>query len=199
MLVAIEGLDAAGKATQAGMLTNRLSQIKHTKLFSFPRYSTPIGEVIKRRLRSVGIWNTEDALTLQCLMLGDKYDAAPEIRRVLARDHHVVCDRWIASGICYGAADGVDAALLENLHRGLPKATLNIFLDVSPEEALRRRPDARDRYEKDRAKQAAVRLKYVHMAESTLTEWRIVNGECSRDSVADQIWQHVGDWLEAGE
>ncbi len=44
MIVAIEGGDQAGKKTQSQMLANALKKRKlKTKVFSFPDYSTPIG------------------------------------------------------------------------------------------------------------------------------------------------------------
>ena len=48
----------------------------------------------------------------------------------------------------------------------LPPGDLNIFIDVPEEEALRRRPEMRDRFEKDREKQKVVRANYETLWET---------------------------------
>src|SRR5947207_9417818 len=164
LFVCIEGCDGAGKNTQSKILAERL----RAKLYSFPRYATPIGKVIRRHLTNaielrehytISVESVsgdarlehhqrtapEDPLMFQALMIADKCNAAEEIQDLFLSGTPVVCDRWIPSAICYGAADGVDREWLIQTHLPLPEADLNIFLDVTPEEALRRRPDTRHR------------------------------------------------------
>jgi len=51
LIIAIEGLDQAGKKTQTEMLVKALRRSKiKTAVFSFPDYSTTIGKEIKRYL-----------------------------------------------------------------------------------------------------------------------------------------------------
>lgn len=182
IFVCIDGIDGSGKATQSKILAERLG----AKLYSFPRYETPIGKMIRRHLTGrvalreehlidssdhtidgdvVFRVASEDSLMFQALMIADKCNAAEEIQDLFLDGTPVVCDRWIPSAICYGAADGVDREWLIQTHLPLPEADLNIFLDVTPEEALRRRPDARDRYERDREKQKRVREEYQKLWE----------------------------------
>jgi dTMP kinase len=200
MLISIEGLDSSGKNTQAARLAKRLD----AALFSFPRYDTPLGDAIKRiltesvgllHLNSIGTLTMDSAepLVLQACMLADKYDAASSIRTIL-KTRSVVCDRWIPSSYCYGKADGLDGARLERMHSSLPEADINIFLDVSPEEALRRRPEARDRYERDREKQVAVRANYKELWRRNVPDtvggrmkWVEVNGEGTVEEVEARI------------
>lgn len=220
LFVVLDGLDAAGKATQSKILAKRLN----AELYSFPRYDTPIGKLIKRHLRNevelieriptaVTLLVTsprgshehvqggpapEDALMFQCLNLADKIHAAWFIQDHLLRGANVVCDRWIPSAICYGLADGLDRDDLFTAHGVLPQADLNIFLDITPEEALRRRPEARDRYERDREKQKAVRAQYEQMwaAEAGAHYVKIDgdgggSGDGPIAAVAERIWAAV--------
>ena len=185
MLIAIEGTDAAGKNTMAKLLVERLVRLgRKAVMYSVPRYETEIGKAIKRHLMNdimvayehsidssdhkidgmiVHRRAPEDAMVFQTLMTVDKYDAAPEIEAHLYEGTFVVCDRWIPSAVAFGMADGLPEAWLWRIQRHLPQADLNIFLRVSEEEALRRRPQLRDRYEKDREKQAVVRANYEHI------------------------------------
>ena len=51
-LIAIEGLDGAGKATQSKLLVEWMNrEYGETKLYSFPRYETSTGVEIGRYLR----------------------------------------------------------------------------------------------------------------------------------------------------
>ncbi len=213
LFVVIEGLDAAGKNTQSRILAERLK----AKLYSFPRYDTPMGQVIKAHLKgeillvektvdeeheAVHKRAPEDALMFQALMLADKCNIADEMLNTYLSGTPVVCDRWSPSAICYGAADGIDRNWLIETHRALPEADLNIFLDVTPEEALRRRPDARDRYERDREKQKRVRVEYQRWwAENSVyyegaPGYIVINGyggdgPGAIDVVTERIWAAV--------
>lgn len=215
MFIVLEGLDAAGKATQTNLLAERLRNATgYTPVvFSFPRYDTPVGKIIQRHLRGVLSLReehaidssddridgdiiyrrapAEDALMFQCLMNVDKQDAQGQIRAILAVGGHVICDRWIQSAFCYGVADGIDRDWLRRTQTGLPRADLNIFLDVPPHEAMRRRPEARDRYERDREKQARVRENYERLWEAEDDDAYVtVDGIGTIEAVAERIYAY---------
>ncbi len=198
LFVAIDGVDSSGKATQSQILAAHLT----AKLFSFPRYETTVGKIIKRHLTGeVALretWETvhrvapEDPIAFQALMLADKAEADAEIKRTLAMGINVVCDRWIPSALCYGAADGVNRDWLFAIHQSFTQADLNVFLDVPPEEALRRRPEARDRYERDREKQERVREEYQKLWKACGSRRYVtVDGIGSKVDVTERIMDVV--------
>lgn len=215
MLIALEGADGVGKATQAKMLIGRIREQRDAELYSFPRYDTPLGQAILRHLKGElqlkeadkfdvpnenyeGHYRQapEDPLVFQCMMLADKADAAASIKKDLLRGCVVVCDRWAGSSIAYGSADGLNPAWLRAIHEGLGvKAAINIVLDVPDEEALRRRPERRDRYEKDREKQKVVREVYDHLCCVYPSIWIHVSGEGTPAEVHSRIWQTVSPLL----
>jgi len=207
LLICVEGTDASGKATQADLLVKRM--IGKAVLYSFPRYGTALGQMILRHLKSETLLADgitldgklhaapEDPLWFQCACLADKYEAVSDIESHLAHGMNVICDRWKPSGIAFGAADGVDVNWLDRAQERLPTADLNIFLSVSEEEALRRRPKLRDRYELDREKQKIIALNYNRMWSDRVTDmtepklWCIVDGEGPVDVVHARIWEQV--------
>lgn len=219
MLISIEGTDGAGKATQTKLLAERVRAAgREAVVLSFPRYDTPVGAAIKRLLAGgkmmqmrdteggglgcLGLSDEDEALILQALMLTDKADAITEIVDHLNDGTVVICDRWIESALCYGPADGLDADWLERIHFPMLSADLSIFLDVPPEEALRRRPEARDRFERDREKQARVHANYVALWKCDVGGVTIVqtdpyqyfarvNGEGAVSEVSDRIFHEV--------
>lgn len=221
MFIVIEGVDAAGKATQSKMLAERFKkQGREVALHSFPRYETPLGEAILRHLKgrtammemhirdssdmeidgeTVYHKAKEDPLVFQCLMLADKYDAACEIEHQINEGMVVVADRWAPSAICYGAADGLSMNWLMRTQSYLIKPDFCIYIEVSPEVALQRRPKMRDRYEKDREKQRSVREHYDRlwdmMHESILhtnSHWCRIDGNRTIEEVHEQVWKVVG-------
>lgn len=224
MFIVLEGLDASGKATQSKLLAERVRAAgREAAVLSFPRYDTPVGAVIKRLLTGdiavtyehsidssdhtidgtvVARPAPEEALVLQSLMLTDKADAITEIVDHLNDGTVVICDRWIDSARCYGPADGLDPDWLERIHFPMLNADLSIFLDVSPVEALRRRPDARDRFERDREKQARVYANYLDLWKCDVGGLTIVqsdpyqyyarvDGEGTIEEVTDRLFKEV--------
>ena len=203
-LIAIEGLDAAGKNTQSKLLCGRLEKTgSEVAFYSFPRYETPLGVHIKEFLngslslhrndldeRDLMAWapsnNHAWAFIYQCMMNLDKYDADVDIKRCLGAGRVVVCDRWTASAIAYGISDGLSRDWLERCRSSLTKADLTIFLSVSEEEARRRRPKLRDRYEKDREKQQVVADNYRSML-SADASWVLVDGESHTGDLSDDV------------
>lgn len=202
-LIAICGIDACGKATQSKLLAERLNGHR----IAFPRYETPVGAEILRNLK--GEWSpihheTYDELGLvvtdknaaplvrQALFTFDRYLAAAEIEAKLTAGIHVVLDRYWLSGVIFGASDGLDAKMLEEVHVRLPQPDLWLLLDVSPEESTKRRPDRRDMYEKD-TKASWRRDKYLEFFADyrTSTKWVIVDGFKSVELVHAVICDHV--------
>ena len=209
MHVVIEGTDGAGKNTQAKLLAERLQP---AKLYSFHRYDTPLGGLIRDHLigkvalecdetgNAVVDRDPRDPLMFQCLATIDKYDAANEIRADLAAGTHVVCDRYTQSALAYGMADGIDETWLRRIQSSLPVPDLNIFIDVAEEEALRRRPQHRDRYEQDRQKQRLVRTIYRDLWKvGGPGRWVVIDGHQSVEAVHEAIWKETaGVWGQDG-
>ena len=76
----------------------------------------------------------------------------------------VVCDRYLASSIAYGEAQGVDAAWLTEIQRLLPQPSLTILLDIPPDASLKRKKAARDKFERDLPLLGRVRESYLRQA-----------------------------------
>ena len=209
MILAIEGLDACGKNTQTRVLERLLHP---SQRISFPRYDCPFGQVIKKHLmEKVALFerdptmitehwerSPDDAAAFQALMTMDKYDAASEIKALARKGIHVILDRYWPSACCYGADDGLDFGSMIRINSCLPQANLNILLDISVEEATKRRPEARDRYERDKEKLRNIRDRYLHMWQvmgvgMERRTWVVLNGEKSETEITRQILAAVKD------
>ena len=186
-----EGLDQSGKQTQAEMLRDRLKQEgRKARLVSFPDYGTSIGEEIARALQGERDYGPD---VMQLLYVANRYERKPDLQRWLDGGLTLVCDRYLASTIAYGEAQGLDPAWLAEIQRFLPPASLTIMLDIAPETAVQRKAVDRDRYERDLAMQERVRESYRRQA--TAGGWVVINGERSKDQVAADVFTAVASRL----
>jgi len=191
-LIAIEGLDQSGKQTQAERLRDNLKQSGwKARLVSFPDYGTSIGEEIARALTGEREYGPD---VMQLLYTANRYERKGDLLRWLEGGLMLVCDRYTASSIAYGEAQGLDPTWLTGLQRFLPDASLTILLDISPETAVQRKAVGRDRYERDLALQHLVRESYQRQAEAS--GWVVIDGERSKDVVAAEVFTAVTSRLE---
>src|SRR3954469_7898692 len=149
MLIAFEGLDQSGKETQAQQLRDRLRESgRKARLLSFPDYGTSIGEEIARALAGEREYGPD---VMQLLFVANRHERRQAIADWLAGGLTLICDRYRASSIAYGEAQGLDAAWLEDIQRFLPAADLTLFLDINATTAAGRKAHDRDKYERDLA------------------------------------------------
>ena len=183
-LIAFEGLDQSGKQTQAELLRDRLKQEGHkARLVSFPDYATSIGEEIARALQGERDYGAD---VMQLLYIANRYERKKELQRWLDGGLILVCDRYTASSIAYGEAQGLDGAWLTEIQKFLPPPSLTIVLDIAPETAVKRKAIDRDRYERDLSMQARVRRSYH--AQAAAEGWVVVDGERAKEAVAADVF-----------
>ena len=192
MLIAFEGLDQSGKETQARVLRAKLEQLgRKVHAASFPDYDTPIGQEIAKALRGERDFTPD---VMQLLYIANRFEYKPRFDRWLADGGVIVCDRYLASSIAYGEAQGLDAAWLEQIQRLLPHPAVTVLLDIAPETAVSRKRAGRDRYERDLALLGRVRESYRRQASQP--DWILISGEPAKDEVTAQVLQAVLPRLE---
>ena len=183
LLIAFEGLDQSGKQTQAELLRDRLKEEGHkSRLVSFPDYGTSIGEEIARALAGEREY---DADVMQLLYVANRYERKADLQRWFDGGLVLVCDRYTASSVAYGEAQGLDPAWLDDVQRFLPRAALTIMLDIAPETAVKRKSMDRDRYERDLALQQRVRESYRRQAQTG--GWIVLDAERPKEEIAEDV------------
>ena len=73
---------------------------------------------------------------MQLLYVANRFEYKPRLDLWLANGDVVVCDRYRASSVAYGEAQGLDPAWLEDIQRHLPAPDVTILLDIAPETAV---------------------------------------------------------------
>src|SRR5688572_30967927 len=126
LLIAFEGLDQSGKQTQAELVRDRLTTKGRTvQLLSFPDYDTVIGAEIGRALRGERDYGAD---VMQLLYVANRYEWKKEIIRATAAGEVLVCDRYLASSVAYGEAQGLDSAWLLDIQKYLPQPDVTVLL-----------------------------------------------------------------------
>jgi dTMP kinase len=187
MLIAFEGLDQSGKETQARHLRARLEQDgRKVRSLSFPDYGTSIGQEIQRALAGDRDYSPE---VMQLLYIANRFEYKPRLTLWLQAGDVVICDRYRASSVAYGEAQGLDPFWLDDIQRDLPPATITLWLDIAPEVAAQRKAANRDRYERDLALLARVRESY--RLQASRPGWVRIAADGSKDDVAREVAQAV--------
>ncbi|GIZ96167.1 thymidylate kinase [Tsukamurella sp. TY48] len=206
-LVAIEGLDGAGKNTLTRAVTERLTGRGLTvEALAFPRYGRSIhADLAAEALRGGHGDATASVYGMGLLFALDRRDAADEIRGLLGAHDVVLLDRYAASSAAYSAArlgesaDGAAAAWVRELEFerfGLPVPDLQVYLDVPVAVAAERArsreaADAsrtRDAYERDADLQVRTGAVYSGLAAAGwVSPWRVHGVDDAPELLADAI------------
>ena len=183
LLIAFEGLDQSGKETQAAMLREHLKEGGHkARVMAFPDYATSIGEEIARALQGERDYGPE---VMQLLFVANRFERRPDVERWIKSEVHVLCDRYLASSVAYGEAQGLDPDWLHDIQRHLPQPHLTLLIDIAPETALSRKAADRDRYERDLPLLGRVRESYIR--QSLQPGWVRVDGDRPKHVVAADV------------
>jgi dTMP kinase len=187
ILIAFEGLDQSGKETQAARLREQFAAAGRTvRALSFPDYATPIGREIRAALDGQRDFAPD---TLQLLYIANRHEYRHSMEEWLEAGDVVVCDRYRASSIAYGDAQGLDAEWLRDVQRHLPRPDVIFLLDLDPEEAARRKAHGRDKFERDLQLLSRVRESYRRQAEGT--DWEVIDAARSKEDIAADVVARV--------
>ena len=84
---------------------------------SFPDYTTAIGTEISKALHGEREYGPD---VMQLMYVANRYERRPEMAAWLEEGTVLVCDRYLASSIAYGEAQGLDAGVAAR-HSALPE------------------------------------------------------------------------------
>jgi dTMP kinase len=191
LIIAFEGLDQSGKQPQAERVREHVTaRGRECRLLSFPDYDTAIGTEISKALHGERDYDPD---VMQLMYVANRYERRRDIARWMAEGVVLVCDRYLASSIAYGEAQGLDPAWLRDIQRFLPRPGLTILLDIAPETAVQRKAANRDRYERDLALLSRVRDSYRRQAADG--GWLRLDGERPREAVSADVTRAVESQL----
>ena len=131
---------------------------------------------------------------MQLLYIANRYEFRPRIAAWLAAGAMVICDRYLASSIAYGEAQGLDPAWLSDDAAHLPQPSLTLLLDIPPDASLKRKQAARDKFERDLPLLGRVRASYQRQAKEA-SGWVQLDGHQDKDAVTAAVLSAVRSQL----
>jgi dTMP kinase len=189
IIIVFEGIDKAGKTTQAKLLEKKLGS-KCVRI-DFPDYSTPVGKEIKQFLD--GKRNYPDEVKMM-LLSANRWEKKGEIKKMVSKGTTVIMNRYYQSNLVYGISKGLKLDWLLSLDKGLPKADLVIVIDIRPKTLVSRSKNVVDTFEKDMELIRRVEKNYRILANKF--NWRTVEGEKSVDEVHGQVLRIVRKFVK---
>ncbi len=188
-IIVFEGIDKAGKTTQAKLLEKKLGS-KCVRI-DFPDYTTPIGKEIKQFLN--GKRNYPDEVKMM-LLSANRWEKKGEIEKMVGKGITVIMNRYYQSNLVYGISKGLKLDWLLSLDKGLPKADVVIVIDIRPKTLVSRSKNIVDTFEKDLELIRRVKKNYRILANKF--NWRTVEGEASVDEVHSQVLRIVRKFVK---
>lgn len=198
LFLTIEGIDGAGKSTQARRICAWAESLGREVLLTREPGGAPGAEEIRQLLLS-GDPARWSPITETLLFFAARRDHLERtIRPALARGAVVICDRFTNSTRAYQAAaradaDGASRALIDLLHREVIgiDPDLTLILDMAPEAALSRglaRQSGEDRFEEMGAGfQARLRATFHEIAAAEPERCRLIDASGGEDEVEARI------------
>lgn len=212
-LLAVEGIDGAGKRTQVELLDRALDArgIAHFDL-SFPRYESFFGHAVTRYLTGeFGQLEQVDAHFSALLYAGDRLEAKRAIDTALEQGRLVVADRYIGSNLAHQGARVPSERRGEFLNWvrrleyevfGLPHEDLIVYLRVPVEESSRRTAAREQRLTRDIQEGDPGHLRQASAVYETLSrgpEWVVVEGfdaAGEKPRPPEEIHREILQWVE---
>lgn len=171
MFICFEGIDGAGKTTQARMLHQRLVADGILAEMVHDPGTTKIGTAIRQILLQ-----NDGPISAHAQMLlfsAARAELAAHIRQAIAAGNCVICDRWLLSTLVYqGKINGISEDLITKIFQetSFVEPDICFLLDLDSETAgvrmVKRNGQPMDRYERRCAQdRARMREAYLHYAE----------------------------------
>ena len=190
--ITFEGIDGAGKSTQAALVADRLADTKTRALLVREPGATPVAEAVRRLLleRGKNAPGREAEMFLYLAARADLYRRV--ILPALDRGRFVLSDRCFWSTVAYqgrGLGLGVaKARALSLIATGGREPDLVVLLDLAPEEAAARRRGKADRIEARGSRYLAeVRAEFLALARRARGKAMVVNAHLPADTICLKI------------
>ena len=202
IFIAFEGIDGSGKSTQVKLLTNKLKENGYKVYSTFEPTDSPIGSIIRNVFNHRII---ADNRTIAGLFVADRLDhllnETNGILKKIEEGYIVITDRYYFSSYAYhGVHMPMDWVINSNsMSSDLLKPTLNIYVDICPDESMSRITKDRSLIELYENKEYLkdVREKYFEAFEKLKEQENIsiIDGNRKPEIISDEIWSQVKSLL----
>ncbi|MDV3103152.1 dTMP kinase [Thermococcus waiotapuensis] len=194
IFIVLEGIDGAGKSTQAKMLAEWFEKRGYEVVLTKEPTDTAFGKLIRRLVLTGGREGIIDGARISheaeaLLFAADRAEHVDKlICPSLEAGKVVISDRYFYSSLAYQWARGLDLEWLIDLNRFAIRPDLAVLLDLPVKESMRRinRRSLKSEFDKIAVLQRKVRENYLKLVEM-FPEMRIVNAQNSIEDIHNDI------------
>ncbi len=192
--ITFEGIDGCGKSTQVKMLVEKLEQLNLDVII----IREPGGTRISESIRDILLYRDTHELnerTESLLMTASRAQLTKErILPALNNGTWVIADRYADSTLAYqGGGRKIEVEWLEKLNKFATFDTepnLTFFIDISPNEGIRRQKTKQDRIEQAGINlQNRTREQYLKLAKKYSNRIIVISGQEDINTIHKNIWK----------
>ena len=204
LIIAVEGIDGAGKNTLVTAVTNQLRSQGHSvSSMTFPAYRQTIFADFADQALHGQLGDTADSAWAMALLFAlDRKERRQAIVDAARENDVLIIDRYVASNAAYSLARTQDSAIVEWIEKTefgdfqLPLPDVQVCLatsvGVAADRARKREASdvqrTRDAYEKDLSLQERTLAAYQKFAEgSWQSPWLMLTGDDGADRLVEWI------------
>lgn len=203
ILIAIEGIDGAGKTTQSRLLYKKLKNAGYSATLLHEPTDSQWGEKIRQLARN-GRHRITPEEELELFYKDRIEDVNKNIIPMLDEKNVVIMDRYYFSNVTYQGARGLDPDYIETINEKIaPVPQIVIILDITPSESSKRiratREEGPNHFEQEKylEKVRELFLKQFNDRNNVV----IIDGDSthSEQEVSDLLWSFVEPIVVAAE
>ncbi len=194
IFIVMEGIDGAGKSTQAKLLAKWFEKKGYATVLTKEPTDTAFGKLIRRLVLTGGREGIIDGARISheaeaLLFAADRAEHVHKlINPSLKADKVVISDRYFYSSLAYQWARGLDLDWLVDLNRFAVRPDLAILLDLPVKESMKRinGRSIKTEFDKIAELQKKVRGNYLQLAK-LFPEVRIINALTNMEDIHNDI------------
>ena len=196
--IVFEGIDGAGKSTQAKILAEKLTSLGKRVYMTAEPTDMPSGRALREVLGGkIKKSESEIALMFTLDRVAHNIDKDNGIEKMLGEGAFIICDRYYYSSLAYQGST-IDYSWVRALNVECPAIRhpdLCIFLDLTPKQSMQRISKGRETTEIYESEEILTRVRNSFMRViddmSAIDTINVVDASGSVEEIADNIFRCV--------
>lgn len=196
--IVFEGIDGAGKSTQAKILAEKLTSLGKRVYMTAEPTDMPSGKALREVLGGkIKKSDAEIALMFTLDRVAHNIDKDNGIEKMLDEGAFIICDRYYYSSLAYQGST-IDYSWVRALNVECPAIRhpdLCIFLDLTPKQSMQRISQGRETTEIYESEEILIRVRNSFMRViddmSAIDTIKVVDASGNVEEIADNIFRCV--------